>query len=415
MCKYRSTNLQRLRQIESFVYVDVFRTGFKISLDLSNSLANCADRGIEVVVCFHRGADPEPDSPQCRVAEAAMAYLDAITFILDQAILTVHSSRLHKLAEIDEVRLIEGMYPIEPSNDRARSILGCNTRPETSISQETTCQGENEVILIADTGLDKGYGRQIHDSFKDRVVGLYGIHGSTADHLGHGTHICGSAVGNGLYRGVAIMGTAPRAQLVVQSLWDMSREGLPPSLRPPYHLFTLFNPPYKNHGARIHSNSWNENMERCQLGYTSGAQVVDAFVWNHKDMVILWSAGNDATYGSDGRIQIGGQIGGEAAAKNCITVGASESKRPEIDIQNRAHQKNLPDIIATRRVAQNRSRVAFFSSRGLPRADVNGCVRVKPDVVAPGTFILSRNSLVNYEPPEFPNDQGDWCYKSGTS
>jgi len=47
-------------------------------------------------------------------------------------------------------------------------------------------------------------------------------------------------------------------------------------------------------------------------------------------MVICFAAGNDAADTQNMGVVDEGQIGAEAAAKNCITVGASENSRPGI-------------------------------------------------------------------------------------
>ncbi|KAI1156009.1 hypothetical protein F4825DRAFT_405630 [Nemania diffusa] len=67
--------------------------------------------------------------------------------------------------------------------------------------------------------------------------------------------------------------------------------------------------------------------------YCIGAKELDKFVWDNPDMVVCFAAGNDAEYeesSSSGSSQwriLEGQIGYEGLAKNCITIGASESKR----------------------------------------------------------------------------------------
>jgi subtilisin family serine protease len=80
-------------------------------------------------------------------------------------------------------------------------------------------------------------------------------------------------------------------------------------------------------------------------------------------MVILFAAGNCGIYGSNTVLAPG-------TAKNSITVGSSENDRPD----KGNNTDNINDI-------------AFFSSRGF--TDDN---RIKPDVVAPGTYIISTRS-----------------------
>src|SRR6185369_8632594 len=83
------------------------------------------------------------------------------------------------------------------------------------------------------------------------------------------------------------------------------------------------------------------------------------------------------------------EVGSESAAKNCITVGASESVRPNIrstygDIRPASFPK-AP--IHDDPMANNADGMAAFSNR-VPTQEG----RIKPDVVAPGTSILSTHS-----------------------
>ena len=46
-------------------------------------------------------------------------------------------------------------------------------------------------------------------------------------------------------------------------------------------------------GARIHTNSWGDQENAApQNNYTAGSQDVDEFMWNHKDFLIFFAAGN---------------------------------------------------------------------------------------------------------------------------
>jgi hypothetical protein len=77
-------------------------------------------------------------------------------------------------------------------------------------------------------------------------------------------------------------------------------------------------------------------------------------------------------------------------AKNCITVGASENRRLEFDRQTYGRWWPQDYPVApfwTDPMADDPEQVAAFSSRGPTRDH-----RVKPDLVAPGTFVLSTRS-----------------------
>ena len=60
----------------------------------------------------------------------------------------------------------------------------------------------------------------------------------------------------------------------------------------PTDLHDLFEPPYDNDGARVHSNSWG--AVQIGLPYDQSAFEIDDTVWNHQELVICFAAGNGA-------------------------------------------------------------------------------------------------------------------------
>ena len=117
-------------------------------------------------------------------------------------------------------------------------------------------------------------------------------------------------------------------------------------------------------------------------------------------MTILFAAGNDGQ-DPDSRGFVDGKVnerslGAEAAAKNCITVGATENNRPNLKsgiaelpyTYGDFWPKDFPrNPLKDDGMANNPEGLAAFSSRG-PTAEN----RLKPDVVGPGTAILSTRS-----------------------
>ncbi len=106
---------------------------------------------------------------------------------------------------------------------------------------------------------------------------------------------------------------------------------------------------------------------------TATSEDVDQFVWEHPDMTILFSAGNDGiddnTFGNaDGVVDLD-SIGSPATAKNCITVGASENNRPSLGTKptNFTWGPNFgypAAPILSDYVSDNINGMAAFSSRG---------------------------------------------------
>ncbi len=282
------------------------------------------------------------------------------------------------MAKIDEVRHIEEFVPRQLFNNVALGILNAE-KTHTTVN----LQGENQVVAVADTGFDKGSTTNVHPAFTDRVVKLYPLGRSTAnDPNGHGTHVAGSVLGDGKSEtmGGPIRGSAPKAKLVFQSILDRQGElgGLPDDLN------NLFKVPYENDGARVHTNSWGGPA----FGrYTIDSQQVDQFVWEHRDMVICFAAGNDGVDINGNGVIDNGSIGAPGTAKNCITVGATENHRPEQSKPYSTFGRYRVEPIASDGWSNNAEGMAAFSSRGPTRNE-----RIKPDVVAPGTAILSTRS-----------------------
>ena len=91
----------------------------------------------------------------------------------------------------------------------------------------------------------------------------------------------------------------------------------------PTDVRTLFQQAY-NAGARVHSNSWGS---AAAGDYTTDSANVDNFVWNHRDMLITFSAGNEGIDANSDGVIDNESIGSPATAKNVLTVGASENDR----------------------------------------------------------------------------------------
>jgi subtilisin family serine protease len=109
-----------------------------------------------------------------------------------------------------------------------------------------------------------------------------------------------------------------------------------------------------------------------------------------------------------------GSIGSQSAAKNCITIGATESLRPDFEpTYGELRPSSYPvDPINSDRQADNADGMAAFSSRGPTREG-----RIKPDVVAPGTCILSTLSRDVASPSKTFGKSTDplFFFDSGTS
>ncbi len=273
--------------------------------------------------------------------------------------------------------------------------------------------GNGQIVAMADTGLDSGNADTIAADFKGAVKGAgysFGVGAkSWDDPMGHGTHVAGSVMSRGVSSAGKVRGGAYEAMIVPQGMWSPIVDNLtvPPKLN------KLFDGAYAD-GARIHTNSWGA---AANFGaYDAMAQQVDEFMWSHPDFLVLYAAGNSGVdKDKDGRIDPN-SIGSPGTAKNALTVGASENLTDHGGIQRkiselRSAKDNWPaEPIWSSKMSDNAEGMAMFSSRG-PTKDG----RLKPEIAAPGTNILSNRSHVPNAEVLWGAYNADYAYSGGTS
>ncbi|MEM7066793.1 MAG: S8 family serine peptidase [Cyanobacteria bacterium P01_B01_bin.77] len=279
--------------------------------------------------------------------------------------------------DIPQIASISEIFNIEPNSERVlHNLVATGVIKADVLQNDFGLDGAGQIVAVADTGLDTGEETTVSDDFKDRIIALqdFGRPGKTDDPDGHGTHVAGSVLGNGSNSNGNIRGIAPSAELVFQSVLD-SNDGLG-GLN---DLENVFQQAF-NAGARIHNNSWGYGNSDGR--YNLDSFISDEFAFEQRNFLIVFSAGNDAP---------NFRISAPATAKNVLTVGASESLQPLPANVNFPPSPTLPNGISIDFVdeANNLSDIADFSCRG--PAEVN---RIKPDIVAPGSWILSARSTV---------------------
>lgn len=272
--------------------------------------------------------------------------------------------------------------------------------------------GQNQIVGMADTGLDSGDTKAIHQDFAGGIksgyaVGMFGK--SWADPMGHGTHVAGSVLGRGTASAGKLKGGVFSAQMVAQGMWSPILN----NLSVPSNLAGMFNQAYTD-GARIHTNSWGAG---ANFGaYEKMAATVDEVMYAKEDLLILFAAGNSGVdKNKDGRIDPG-SVSTPGTAKNALTVGASENLLSTGGIQKKIGElKSSPENwpvapITESKLSDDINGIAMFSSRG-PAVDG----RTKPDIVAPGTNILSVRSQQPKAEVLWGAYNQDYVYSGGTS
>lgn len=332
---------------------------------------------------------------------------------------------LPQLLARDDVLWVEPFIPLRLHNNEARGILRV---PE--VQQQLGLTGAGQIVAITDTGLDVQ--TNLSADFAGRVIQGFSRQEMRADCAffpegqnwsdlnGHGTHVAGSLLGSGALSppGVSFAGIAPQAQIVVQAVSSggSTLNCLPDDAR---YLDLAYAA-----GARIQNTSFGGptgySGEDAYGAYSILAQQIDSFLWQHQDHLVIASAGNsgsDVENGPDGVVDYD-SIEQPAIAKNLLSVGATENNRPPIvptcsttvpeQVCWGAYFFQQPPLVGDF-VSDAVNGMAAFSARG-PTDDG----RIKPEIVAPGTNVISSRS---HHPaafyPQPYND--DYAYDSGTS
>ncbi|CAG7558736.1 unnamed protein product [Fusarium equiseti] len=433
LCHYDPPDLGPIRALDTFVrQVDVYRNVMKIPKNLRDVLHDVfkSRSEKEVIPCTLDVMIHNSEADEDTVADsiAAKTDLNRAEFELgDGKIrLTATWQQLQTIAQDDNVRIIEEVIVPELHDSKAVEIvMGGDQLKEAAINL-SSYHGKGQTIAVNDTGFDLGSRSDCHPAFSgsiERLISVGRAGGSTDtspaagtvdDPQGHGTHVCGTIVARGIHTDHGLVtGVAPEAKLIMTSLLQDRR-----TLKAVIDVKTLFEEPYQNHNAFIHSNSWGDplGLYSTQRAYGASAFAIDKFVCDNPQALIIFSAGNNNEKMLEKwpLNQTKPSIGSQAAAKNCLTVGASGTTR-----------KLTPETAATAGSAKTaQAELAVFnpdtvlsdSSRG-PTAEK----RTKPDVVAPGYNIFSafsRHPDVKYSAAKAKSEEyADvlWKVRSGTS
>jgi len=315
------------------------------------------------------------------------------------------SPLIAELARMPQVSSVDLFQFPELANTFARQAIGID--PPAGLPP-LPWDGTGMLVGVADGGVDAG-----HPDLAGRIEKV--IHrvdpGRENDPVGHGTHVCGTLAGDGTASGRKVLGMAPGAKLIVQTVANSRGKltGLP------INLGELFQEAY-DLGARIHNNSWGTLAGGL---YTLDSYEVDEFVYQHPDCLVIVAAGNRGVQPEEeerddlGRIGLG-SLQSPAAAKNVLTVGACCSPRDDGPFQGQTWSE-FPDGPRSPRVAEepicgDPDFAAAFSSRG--PTDDN---RIKPELMAPGTAVLSARSAGSFPHQPFDGFGGRYAFLSGTS
>jgi len=341
---------------------------------------------------------------------------------------------LKKVLKMDGVQWVEPYTPAAVMND-----LGVRRLRVPSVRKShPTLTGEGVTVAVTDTGVDfkhQGFSDvqgPTSTNFNSRISyyefrpGPF-TEGLPGDVDGHGSHVAGSILGNGAlstsvisspgssgppYATNQFAGVAPRAKLVM--LEDFNSIPDSEQARIGYQQ-----------GARISNNSWG-NPSTFEYGTDSAlwdslVRDADSTSLGNQEYIVFFAAGNAGNGNNDGTGGTAGTVSMPGNAKNVITMGALEQPR---------YANNIMGVFfgTFEYFADAESdsdwQVSSFSSRGPVTATD---LRVKPDLMAPGSFVASIQSYetspddyaVDFSTTDYRfgnvNTGTNYAYSSGTS
>jgi len=291
---------------------------------------------------------------------------------------------LTQLALRPEVQAIEPHYLRAPANDLGR------TRTRVSVDSEVPdnylgLTGEGVLVNVNDTGVEGS-----HPDLTGRVIGP-----AVTDGNGHGTHVGGIIASSGQ--------NGPSGADVPGSTTNANYRGMAPSSSLYVQPVNLVTGPLSTDeelqeqaaltNALISNNSWTYQgaFEYSFQSASWDAAVRDAVsgVEGSQPLLVVVAAGNVGGGDTGGQGGLAGTIESPANGKNVITVGALENFRNITNEVVTDDQTNMPYLGIT----DSSNQVAATSSRGNVGIGVEGPDgRFKPDLVAPGTFVVSTRS-----------------------
>jgi subtilisin-like proprotein convertase family protein len=302
-----------------------------------------------------------------------------------QGVQSPTASVLSDLARLPIVQRIEPARGKVQANDLSRTSLSVSADSVVTTNY-LGLTGTNVLVTMADGGVDGS-----HPDLMGRVFGLNGFDGS-----GHGTHVAGTIAGSGLESSTVTDAIGSSTNLIGSSSNTMFR-----GMAPEATLYSLdlalpdadLQEAAALTNSPISNNSWNYGNAEYDIAAASyDAAVRDAVPEKPgpQPVLFVFSAGNAGNGDEGGTSGDSESILSPGTAKNVITVGAIEQFRNITnDLVMTDGTTNQPFALST----DSSNQVASFSSRGNVGIGIEGDFgRFKPDVVAPGVFVISDRS-----------------------
>lgn len=309
------------------------------------------------------------------------------------------------LIKVPGASTVESYYSPELQLDKSRKIVFANyvsLRENTHFSVDL--DGAGEIVGVIDTSLDTK-----HPDISERIIDLEKLNyietpssgatdGAETETKGvsHGTHVTGIIAGNGIKSSGFVKGIAPSSHIIFHSMSNKF-----PNVVVKAH----------NAGVRVHNNSFGTFKKAIFVKvsadneYKNQTNEIDMFCFIFPESLMVYAVGNEERHtgpsNGDGKLDMN-MLPFEAVAKNILSIGAVENIKKnegfkktysELKPGSFSHKYLWPvsDPITTKEfsLSDNADEVALFSCRGEVREKALNTHRIKPDLVAPGTNILS--------------------------
>jgi hypothetical protein len=389
VAKLNNSRPGQVRKLDFVQWLGPYKAEHKLHDRLRSGGTNAPSELVEVAVLMSSTA-ADADAAQARRSFRAVGQESKTRFgrVLRG---TMTRAQAGALADSDSVLWIEPSHTMKLLDEVSSKIVAGDGGLNTLLSQSLGYDGSGVKLAVADTGLNNGDAVSMHPDLLGRTPAFffYGSLLNPADQHSHGTHCAGIIAGNGtsgetdengaLYG----LGVAPGASIIAQRMFGPNGEYQPP---PSFEKLTR---DATQAGADIGANSWGEDTQGAYdlnaMEFDALVRDADALTLGEQAYILEFSAGNAGP---------GPQtIGSPAVAKNVIATGASQSGRSGFG--------SYTDGIDA---------MADFSSRG-PCADG----RIKPDLVAPGTWIASLLSASALDTYAWGTISSQYIYEGGTS
>ncbi len=315
------------------------------------------------------------------------------------------------LAQLSGVQIVEVANRRRAANDLSRVNLGISVDTVTNANY-LNLSGSNVVVEVNDSGIDAthpdftlgGSPATGQGGAPIRVIGDSPL--SLVDTNGHGTHVAGIIAGNGdeswgkdgtpsVNVGAVASGSITnadfRGKAPLATLYSVAGidGGYDTFYISDYYLQSVA----AQTNALISNNSWGNGdgyYDLAAASYDAATRDALPLLPGSQPVLFVFSAGNDGGGGNGGFGGSGDTITAPGTAKDVITVGALEQLRNITNIVTDAYSNQAA---VWQPETDSSSQVAGFSSRGNVGIGTEGTYgRFKPDVVAPGTFVVSTRS-----------------------